>query len=30
MRVHRLPRVGVDYAGDAAAWPLRYVSLSRV
>jgi DNA-3-methyladenine glycosylase len=30
MRVRRLPRVGVDYAGDAAAWPLRYVSLSRV
>ncbi|MCJ7756149.1 MAG: DNA-3-methyladenine glycosylase [Thermoanaerobaculales bacterium] len=30
MRVRRLPRVGVDYAGDAAAWPLRYVSESRV
>jgi len=22
----QLPRVGVDYAGDAALWPLRYVS----
>ncbi len=22
-RVERLPRVGVDYAGEAAAWPLR-------
>ncbi len=29
-RVRRLPRVGVDSAGDAAAWPLRYVSESRV
>lgn len=29
-RVRRLPRVGVDYAGEAAAWPLRYVSLSSV
>lgn len=26
----RLPRVGVDYAGDAARWPLRYVTDSRV
>ena len=24
------PRVGVDYAGEAASWPLRYVSDSRV
>jgi len=24
--IRLLPRVGVDYAGDAAAWPLRYVS----
>ncbi len=23
--VHRGPRVGVDYAGEAAAWPLRFV-----
>ena len=29
-QILRLPRVGVDYAGDAAAWPLRYVSESRV
>jgi len=29
-RIRRLPRVGVEYAGDAAGWPLRYVSLSRV
>ncbi len=29
-QVRRLPRVGVDYAGEAAAWPLRYVSESRV
>lgn len=26
----RLPRVGVDYAGEAALWPLRYVSSSSV
>lgn len=29
-RIRRLPRVGVEYAGDAAGWLLRYVSLSRV
>jgi DNA-3-methyladenine glycosylase len=23
-RVQRLPRVGVDYAGEAASWPLRF------
>jgi len=23
-RVRRLPRIGVDYAGDAASWPLRF------
>ena len=23
-RVRRLPRVGVDYAGEAASWPLRF------
>jgi DNA-3-methyladenine glycosylase len=23
-RVRRLPRVGIDYAGEAAAWPLRF------
>jgi DNA-3-methyladenine glycosylase len=23
-RVRRLPRVGVDYAGEAALWPLRF------
>jgi DNA-3-methyladenine glycosylase len=28
--VFRHPRVGVGYAGDAAAWPLRYVMDSRV
>jgi len=28
--VRRLPRIGVEYAGDAAAWPLRYVSSSSV
>jgi DNA-3-methyladenine glycosylase len=22
--IRRLPRVGIDYAGDAAAWPLRF------
>jgi DNA-3-methyladenine glycosylase len=27
---HQTPRVGVDYAGEAASWPLRYVSDSRV
>lgn len=26
----RTPRIGVDYAGEAAAWPLRYVSDSTV
>ena len=26
----RAPRVGVDYAGEAAGWPLRYVTDSRV
>lgn len=25
-RVRRLPRVGVDYAGEAASWPLRLVT----
>ena len=25
-RVQRLPRVGVDYAGEAASWPLRLVA----
>ena len=29
-QVRRLPRVGVDYAGDAASWPLRLVTSSRV
>jgi DNA-3-methyladenine glycosylase len=29
-KILRLPRVGVDYAGDAASWPLRYVSESSV
>jgi DNA-3-methyladenine glycosylase len=29
-KIRRLPRVGVEYAGDAAGWPLRYVSLSSV
>lgn len=29
-QVRRLPRVGVDSAGDAAEWPLRYVSFSSV
>jgi DNA-3-methyladenine glycosylase len=28
--VSRLPRVGVDYAGEAASWPLRLVTSSRV
>ena len=28
--VRRLPRVGVDYAGEAASWPLRLVTLSSV
>ena len=23
-RLQRLPRVGVDYAGEAAGWPLRF------
>jgi DNA-3-methyladenine glycosylase len=30
VRVRRLPRVGVEYAGDAASWPLRYVMDSSV
>lgn len=30
IRVRRLPRVGVDYAGEAASWPLRLVTSSRV
>jgi len=29
-RTLQTPRVGVDYAGEAASWPLRYVSDSRV
>jgi DNA-3-methyladenine glycosylase len=29
-RVQRLPRVGVDYAGEAASWPLRLVTSSKV
>jgi DNA-3-methyladenine glycosylase len=29
-RVRRLPRVGVDYAGEAASWPLRLVTDSKV
>ena len=28
-QVERLPRVGVDYAGEAAAWPLRLTVSSR-
>ncbi len=28
--VERAPRVGVDYAGDAASWPLRLVTDSTV
>jgi DNA-3-methyladenine glycosylase len=28
--VRRLPRVGVDYAGEASSWPLRLVTVSRV
>ena len=28
--VRRLPRVGVDYAGEAASWPLRFVTFSIV
>jgi len=27
--VDRLPRIGVDYAGEAAAWPLRFSSRRR-
>jgi DNA-3-methyladenine glycosylase len=27
-RVRRLPRVGVDYAGEAASWPLRLTCIS--
>ena len=26
----RTPRIGVEYAGEAASWPLRYVIDSRV
>ncbi len=29
-RVRRVPRVGVDYAGEAASWPLRLVTDSKV
>ncbi len=29
-RIRCLPRIGVEYAGDAASWPLRYVRLSSV
>ena len=29
-QVQRLPRVGVDYAGEAASWPLRLVTSSKV
>ena len=29
-RVRRLPRVGVDYAGEAASWPLRLVTSFKV
>jgi DNA-3-methyladenine glycosylase len=29
-QVRQLPRVGVEYSGDAASWPLRYVTSSRV
>jgi len=29
-RVRRLPRVGVDYSGEAASWPLRLVTDSTV
>ena len=29
-RVRRVPRVGVDYAGEAASWPLRLVTDSTV
>lgn len=28
--IRRLPRVGVDYAGEAASWPLRLTTSSRV
>ena len=28
--IRRLPRIGVDYAGEAASWPLRYVSSESV
>ena len=28
--IRRLPRVGVDYAGEAASWPLRLVTSARV
>jgi len=29
-RVRRVPRVGVDYAGEAASWPLRLITDSTV
>lgn len=29
-QVARTPRIGVDYAGDAASWPLRFVVAARV
>jgi len=29
-RVRRVPRVGVDYAGEAASWPLRLITDSMV
>ena len=29
-RVRRVPRVGVDYAGEAASWPLRLITDSKV
>lgn len=28
--IRRLPRVGVDYSGEAASWPLRLTTSSRV
>ena len=29
-RVRRVPRVGVDYAGEAVSWPLRLITDSMV
>jgi DNA-3-methyladenine glycosylase len=29
-RVRRIPRVGVEYAGEAAAWPLRFLAESSI